>query len=1065
MQLMRCTRWLYSAGMWFVMLAVGVTPLTGQAGGTVSGQVTDRVTERALTGASIVVVGTDLRGSADNDGNFIIRNVPPGTYTLRVVFVGYTPVEQPLTVSLTQEAIANIGMQPTAIQLDEIVLTGTVGGTSKRSLGNAVSTVKVEEFVLEAPINSVTELLTARTPGLTLVANSGQTGSASNVRIRGAGSIYGGYAPIYYIDGIRFESGNMSNSGNGTIQSGTALDFINPKDIESIEVIKGPAAATLYGADAAGGVIQIITKRGQRGQEGVRWTASAEAGQVEWTESIGNPMNYWRCTTSNQGSSSYPGCQVVAGNRDSLLTSWWGTDASGNAVERWDIPAEDVTQILDADGNETGEFVIQDDALRRHPVAIRKGSVQDYNLSASGGGQSFSYYLSLNRNEEEGVFLNNYANRTAGRANFDFNVAETLDMAVQFSFARTQIQQPLNNNASNSVLRNAFRGRARAYRRDWEAGFRGFNPWLSNEYNQQSRIERMTIGFTTNWDPFPWFQNKLTLGLDKQDFRRTVFYEIDTTGQSPWGTINGTGTVNHFLPITQRYTVDYAGTLDFDINPTWSLRSSAGMQLNSRIRRTTSSGGEGLVANNLNLVSSAAVTTGSESFSEQTSLGFFLQEEVAWRDRLYLTGALRVDDNSAFGSDFSMVIYPKASVAWMLSEEDFFNVGWTDQLKLRFAWGKAGNAPGPFEADRTYTTGNTSYDNAVVNTLLPSNYGNPDLKAEEGSEWETGLDASIWNGRAGLEFTYYNQNTKDALVLIPDPGSTGFSGSHLVNIGEIANSGLEILITGTPVYSRSFAWDLGLAIATNKNRLSSFNGSREEIVFGSFADVQRHREGFPLGGFWGYDVLRDANGDPDTVGIPDYTQDSRGITVLSKCQWNADEGGNQSACDDIFIGPSTPTREIGFTNTFTVLGNFRIFAQFDYRGGHYQWCAICSIRSRSDRNTWDINTGGTELNPDVSELDVRALRSLQTISHISSADFIKFRELALTYQIPGSWGGFFRRSRWSITVSGRNLWMWTKYEGTGDPEVQFNSNSSFSRLDYASTPQVRRVSASMRVTF
>jgi hypothetical protein len=640
-----------------------------------------------------------------------------------------------------------------------------------------------------------------------------------------------------------------------------------------------------------------------------------------------------------------------------------------------------------------------------------------------------------------------------------------LDLAVQFSYARTQAQQPLNNNASNSVLRNAFRGRARAYRRDWEAGFRGFNPWLSNEYNQQSKIERMTIGLTMNWDPWQWFQNKLTLGIDKQDYRRTTFYEIDTTGQSPWGTINGTGTINHFLPLTHRYTVDYAGTLDFDINPEWSSRSSAGMQLNSRVRRTTSSGGEGLVANNLNLVSSAAVTTGGESFSEQTSLGFFLQEEIGWQDRRYLTLALRVDDNSAFGSDFSMVIYPKASLAWMLSEEDFFNVGWTDQLKLRFAWGKAGNAPGPFEADRTYTTGNTAYDNAVVNTLQPSNYGNPDLKAEEGSEWEAGFDASIWNGRAGLEFTYYNQTTKDALVLIPDPGSTGFTGSHLTNIGEISNNGLEILITGTPVYSRSFAWDLGLAIATNKNRLTSFNGSREEIVFGSFADVQRHREGFPLGGFWGYDVLRDANGDPDTVGIPDYTQDSRGITVLSKCTWNPAEGSNQSACDDIYIGPSTPTREIGFTNTFTVFGNFRIFTQFDYRGGHYQWCAICSIRSRSDRNTWDINTGGTELNPDVSELDVRALRSLQTISHISSADFIKFRELSLTYQIPGSWGSFFRSSRWSITLSGRNLWLWTKYEGTGDPEVQFNSNSTFNRLDYASTPQVRRISASMRVTF
>lgn len=191
------------------------------------------------------------------------------------------------------------------------------------------------------------------------------------------------------------------------------------------------------------------------------------------------------------------------------------------------------------------------------------------------------------------------------------------------------------------------------------------------------------------------------------------------------------------------------------------------------------------------------------------------------------------------------------------------------------------------------------------------------------------------------------------------------------------------------------------------------------------------------------------------------------MTVLSKCVWapNDPEWNQDTDCDDQYIGPSLPTKELGLTNTFTIMGNLRIFAQFDYRGGHYQWCAICSIRSRSDRNTWDINTGGTELNPDVSDLDVAALRSLQTLSHISAADFIKFRELSLTYSLPASWGGFFSSNRWSFTLSGRNLWMWTKYEGTGDPEVQFNSTSTFTRLDYASTPQTRRLSASMRVSF
>jgi hypothetical protein len=343
---------------------------------------------------------------------------------------------------------------------------------------------------------------------------------------------------------------------------------------------------------------------------------------------------------------------------------------------------------------------------------------------------------------------------------------------------------------------------------------------------------------------------------------------------------------------------------------------------------------------------------------------------------------------------------------------------------------------------------------------VTSAYGNPDLKAETGIEWEAGFDASMLDGRAGLEFTYYNQHTKDALISVPDPGSTGFTGNHLVNIGEIANSGIEVLLTASPIFSRNLTWDASLSFSTNHNELVSFNGAREEQIFGAFADVQRHREGYPMGAFWAVDVERDASGQPVLDGGGD-------VNVLSSCRWApSDPTWDQATeCDDIYIGPSRPTREAALTNTFTVFGNLRIFSQFDYRGGHYQWCAICSINSRIDLNTWDVNTGGTELNPGVSDTDVKVLESLQTLSHITKADFIKFRELSLTYTLPSSWGRFFRGSRWSFTLAGRNLAVWTKYKGRGDPEVQFDPTYTFTMLDYASTPQTRRLSASMRVSF
>lgn len=1052
-------------GTAFVALMAGAGSLRGQATGSIEGGVTAAGTGQVLADVRVEVLGTTLVATTGDRGRYRIQNVPVGRHTVRASAIGFSRVQTEVSVVAGLPVTLTFELNRAVFTLDEVVVTGTAGAQQKRELGNSIGMIEVGEKLQDAPITNVNELLTARTPGLTLMANSGQTGSSSNIRIRGAGSMSAGYTPVIYVDGIRIEGG--LNEAASTYQGGSDLDFLNPEDIESIEVIKGPAASTLYGADAANGVIQIITKKGRRGAESAQWTASIELGENEWTKSVGANTTYWRCTEAMQSDvDDFPGCAAAAGNEPADVVQWWGKDANGNPVLNSGIPQEDIIPIPG-----TNEFVLKDDPLFRHPAALRKGGTLDFNTSVRGGTGTMGYFLSFNRNSEDGVFFNNFSRRIGGRGNFDVQVSPTLNVATQFSYTRTHLAQPLNNNASNSINRNAMRGRARATDDPWEAGFRGFNPWLSNEFDRQNRIERMTIGLTGNWVPFEWFRHKLTLGLDKQNYRETTFYQQDTTARQPWGTTNAQGAIDHEIPNVHRWTVDYAGSVDLDVNPDLNSVFSGGMQMNARTYRGYFAIGDILVANNLNLVGAAAQRNASEQVSEQTSLGFFLEERLGWRNRVYLTGAVRFDDNSAFGQEFSIVVYPKASLSWIISEEDFFNLGFADDVKLRFAWGKAGNAPGPFTADRTYDPSQTAQKDQIVNTLGPSEYGNANLKAETGQEWETGFDASLLRGRAGVEFTYYNQKTVDALISVPDPGSTGFTGNHLVNVGEIANSGIELLLTATPVYGANFGWDAGLAFSTNNNKLVSFNGAREEVIFGSFADVQRHREGFPMGAFWAVDVERDANGqvvlrddDDNIVTDPDVGDP----TVLSSCRWApSDPTWNQAEeCDDIYIGPSRPTREAALTNTFTLFGSLRIFTQFDYRGGHYQWCAICSINSRIDLNTWEVNTGGTDLPGAVSEAEVEAIRSLQTISHITPADFIKFRELSVSYTLPQQWTQFVPGgSRWTVTLSGRNLAVWTKYEGRGDPEVQFSPGSSFNMLDYASTPQTRRLSASVRVTF
>ena len=995
-------RW---GGVWGLGMAVLMAaPLSAQSTGTISGQVMDGVTQRPLVGAQISLVDGRQGGLTNASGQYLMVNVPAGEHVVRVEFIGYGSAEQTVTVSAGGTAVADFTMTQSAIQMDAIVVTGTAQQTQKRAVGNTVSKIEAESITELAPINDVQELLTARTPGLTLLSSSGQAGASSKIRIRGAGSLAAGLEPVVYVDGVRVRSTTDDgySTGNGVVQGTNALDFINPSDIESVEVIKGPAAATLYGADAAGGVVQIITKKGRAGSDGIQWNASFEGGISEWA--LDTPTNYWQCTAANIADPDiYPGCQGV-----------------------------------------TAGTLLTDDPVKRHPLALRQNSggpdeyadLNSFNLSARGGGEAFNYYMSFENSDEEGVFYNNFSNRTSGRANFGFTPTEDFSANVSMGYARTHVRMPLNNNSSNSILRNGFRGRPGSSA-PWEEGFRGFGPNLSNEYDNQTQAERTTLGLTATYEPWDWFSNRLTLGMDKQDRVNQLFYQIDTTGSSPWGATNGTGVVNRYLPVSHFWTVDYAGTVSNDLTDDYASSLSFGMQLTREQFESHEAIGEGLVANKLNLVGAAAVTRADQDFLEQTSLGFFVQEQLTWKDRLYGTVAVRVDDNSAFGNDFSLVVYPKASVAYVISDEDFFDISYIDQLKLRGAWGQAGKAPDPFTADRAYSPDVTIVADNAVNTLTTASYGNPDLKAETGSEIELGFDASLLGGRAGLEFTYYNQSTKDALIEVPDPPSSGFSDTHFTNIGEIKNSGFELLLTGTPVYSRNLTWDATLSLYTNNNELVSFGGALEEISFGAFAQVQKHIEGYPLGGFWAWDVQRDANGNPVLVD---------GNVVV--------ESG-----DPFFVGPQLPTREIGLSNTFTLFGNLRVFTQFDYKAGNFQWCAICSIRNRIDQNTFEVN------NPDADPTEVLVWRSLQTKTHIFPADFIKFRELSVSYSLPNEWTSRWGASRTSVTVSGRNLWMWTDYEGTSDPEVTFYSRSDFNQLDYASAPMMRRFTASISMQF
>jgi TonB-dependent starch-binding outer membrane protein SusC len=987
-----------------VTMAIGAETVEAQGTGTIRGTVREAGTDRPLSGVQVSVVGTN-RGSLTNaTGGYLIAGVPAGSHRVRAQILGYSTVEEAVTVAAEGTITTDFRLSQSAIALDELVVTGTPGATQRRALGNAVSTVNAAEITERVSNVDVSELLRAKTPGLTIMGGSGTAGTGTNLRIRGASSLLGGNQPIFYVDGVRVSTSRMGNflascCSSDNQQNANLLSMINPDDIESIEVIKGPAAATLYGAEAAAGVIQIITKRGRAGQQGLQWTARAGMGQTEW--GADRYENFLVCTPARIASAAYPGCSGQAAN--SLISS---------------RPLDD-------------------------PNALRTGALRQYGVSVRGGGDGYSFYVSGDSDDEEGIFFNNFSNRRSGRANFAFFPTDQLDFSVNLGYNRQHIRLPLQGESAQSIMFSAALSEpGRLYPGTGGLGWWIMTPDLSNRFDNQTRAEQTVLGVTANYRPFEWFTNRITVGLDNNNRTAELFYPPN----DPMRYGPAEGLIARQRPTTHIYTADYAGTLSNAFTADLASNFSFGFQLNINQNENISAEGRGLGSDATRTVAAAAVTSGSQSFNESRTLGLFVQEQLAWQNRLFLTGAVRMDNSSVFGADIQRIFYPKLMGSWVISEEPFMagRLEQMENLRLRAAWGQAGQVPSAYAAQRTYASSVVTLANGqTVPALAASAFGNPDLEPERGTELELGFDASFLQDRLGLEVTWYNQRMRNGLLSVSIPPSSGFSGSILQNLLETENRGWEVMLTASPVELPTVAWSSSLNFSTNNNKLISFGDDRAPTRFGLYNPVQQHRPGYPLGGYWGREILRDEEGFP-LIGPNNRPQFG----------------------DSMFIGPSTPTRQIGFSNTVTLFQNVQLYALLDYAGGHYLF-NVPDWRRAFLGLSWDV------ANPDADPRDVALMRagfggaSPNTVPEpwIQPADFLKLRDVSLSYLIPSRFTGRAGIDQTRLMIAGHNLsTLWTRYGGL-DPEINLHGDATFLRTDGFTVPPTRRISASLNVTF
>lgn len=981
---------------------------------SVGGTVVESTTRRPLVGAQ---VSAGARGAiTDNRGRFLIGGLSDAQVTVRVVMIGYRELVQTVDVGRSDLMLPLI---ESAVSLDEIIVTGTPQQQLKRSLGNSVGSVDVGRLTGRAPPPNVQKLLSS-VPGVSILSGGGDIGAGANIRIRGANSLALSSEPLVYIDGVRVSNSVNSGPGVDSRSPPSRLNDINPETIESIEIIKGPAAATLYGTEASNGVINIITKRGSAGSP--VWNVSVKQG-ANW---LPDPENLWQHA--------------------------YYKNAAGQIVEFSPLYSDRVTGEYPGDTISFGPW-------------FRTGLPREYEVSVSGGAGPMNYYFATGWNRDEGPVTYNWRNRLSNRANLSFTPSEKFSLNLGLSFIKSRYRsagavQPVSVRilwACASPGCEPGRGLPGAVDRPSRGYLVGPPEGIEDDYEGYEDLSRGVVTSTMTHRPVSWFSHRLTVGGDLTAQRLSSLARLsETLGSSRVGTRS----VENYRE--DLISLDYAAIASTKVGEDLSLETAGGLQYYSKKITEETATGSTFPIRALETVSAGSIRSGAETFVQNKTVGAYFQQQASWKNRVFLTGAVRGDDNSAFGKNYDFVVYPKFSASWVLSEESFMSrFDFVDALKLRTAWGKAGQQPDVFAALRIYAP--ASGENGAP-TLTPSNIGNPDLKPEVGQELEAGFDATLFDERVGIEFTYYTKKTTDAIVQVRVTPSLGFPGSQFRNLGEVTNQGLELGITGDALRRDNVQVSVGFKYSRNSNEVVSLGGPASLVINAPYG--MYNVTGYPLTSIF---MRRVVSADIDRTGsVP------KAVNMM--CEGGALEpgtnfsrgGGAAVACaqaPQVYWGSSQPTWE-GSTNlTVTLYQNLQLFAQVDYLGGNTLLSGDIRASLMSFRNQPAIIKAEDPILLAYDILDIR--RQPGTIK----GGWAKLRDVSASYTFPQGITERLGFSRASMTVSAQNWWtIWVAQKSDfgvrqTDPEVRTTNSTEMTAYYQEGWPQLRRILTTMRVTF
>lgn len=1039
-----------------------------QVTGTVRGQIIDVTTRRPLDAVQVYVPGTDLGTLTNANGQFELH-LQPGEVEIRARRVGYGSVGRRVTVAAGQTETVNLEIGQAAISLDAIVVTGAGTQTERRKLGNTVATIDAGTLQ-NAPVANFSEVLAAREAGVSVLPSGGLTGEGARIRIRGIASLSQPNEPIVYIDGVRVDRSGGFGDYIGTGGGGTPsrLDDINPDAIERVEVLKGAAAATLYGTEASAGVIQVFTKTGSQG-----------APRFDFI--------------TEQGVSNYPA----------------GRYKPNAGFARTAAQAQYLGWFYYRDSSALQPFQVFERQFI--PVLFETGYHSTYSGSVSGGTAAVTYFVNGRFQREDGPFGNallgpasDLNRRVQGSASIVMVPSSNVRIRVNTQYVDAHHETPGNNNNIFGTISTAIFGKPETASCVSDADVTGNgdcriggvasaaiapgNPYGSPAFNtvretMQEMYAQNTKHFTgsvnVGYQPVSSLNLEATFGVDMVNQISTDFaafgHNVDgVAGFDPEGF--------KFLDNRTRREITA------ELKGTWNHRFGANIQ------STLVAGGQGFIAHlddegiggeifpgpGLEVTSAGLNKSTYERILETVNAGGFAQEQIGYKEFAFFTVGARYDRNSAFGKTSEGVFYPKAGISFLPTALR----GWPrsgfiqniSTLRLRAAIGRSGLQPGAFDKFTTFSP----LPSQLGPGLQPDNLGNPNLKPEISTEREVGMEIGLMNDRVGLEATYYRRTTTDALYARQFAPSGGFINLQLDNIGEIRGGGWEVALKALLFNRPGLSVNLFGNTAWGWTYVTDLGGAPPLKVGGSYPRYRNFViEGYPVNSLFGaklvqpcsqrpggatyaclasgqnpYDLNGDGNFDTDADMLACLTplgaSNPCSLTSLtSLLPVRVDEDGDGDFLDH-YLGKSYPDWQGSFGASATFLRNVEIGTLFEYKFGNYTITNLTdgfrqanagigrNIRSAAEVEATILNPASTpqqRLDAAKRWEKLRALTPYDGLNQNENGAFLRWRELSLTYNLPVRWAQQrFGLRDMSIRASVRNVALWTKYHGI-DPEL------------------------------